>query len=180
MFCLVSQYASGSVHGRNSYIRCQDCPSVLPRPLLGKSVSKRIGSFIFSFKFPFKIGLYLYKCTIYDLAWNSVFMSGLVIQIATSICQLCYRNVFVGLLVLELPLLWIPLPPVIIELVLVPYSSWRSICYSNMLHCCVTILRCYKNVSFFPRTARIWYLLPIEYFPLTYDLNEFKTRVSYL
>ena len=68
MFCLVSQYASGSVHGRNSYIRCQDCPSVLPRPLLGKSVSKRIGSFIFSFKFPFKIGLYLYKCTIYDLA----------------------------------------------------------------------------------------------------------------
>ena len=143
-------------------------------------MSKRIGSFIFSFKFPFKIGLYLYKCTICDLAWNSVFMSGLVIQIATSICQLCYRNVFVGLLVLELPLLWIPLPPVIIELVLVPYSSWRSICYSNMLHCCVTILRCYKNVSFFPRTARIWYLLPIEYFPLTYDLNEFKTRVSYL
>ena len=141
---------------------------------------RELGPLFFLFKFPFKIGLYLYKCTIYDLAWNSVFMSGLVIQIATSICQLCYRNVFVGLLVLELPLLWIPLPPVIIELVLVPYSSWRSICYSNMLHCCVTILRCYKNVSFFPRTARIWYLLPIEYFPLTYDLNEFKTRASYL
>ena len=25
--------------------------------------------------------------------------------------------------------------------------------------------------SFFPRTARLWNSLPVEYFPLTYDIN---------
>ena len=41
----------------------------------------------------------------------------------------------------------------------------------------VTIPRCYKDVyvnSFFPRTARLWNSLPIECFPLTYDLNGFN------
>ena len=38
----------------------------------------------------------------------------------------------------------------------------------------VTIPRCYKNVyvdSFFLRTAKLGNSLPIECFPLTYDLN---------
>ena len=30
--------------------------------------------------------------------------------------------------------------------------------------------------SFFPRTARLWNSLPIEFFPLTYDLNGFKSK----
>ena len=37
-----------------------------------------------------------------------------------------------------------------------------------------TIPRCYKDVyvnSFFPHTARPWNSLPIECFPLTYDIN---------
>ena len=32
--------------------------------------------------------------------------------------------------------------------------------------------------SFFPRTARHWNSLPIEYFSLTYDLNDFKSRIN--
>ena len=40
--------------------------------------------------------------------------------------------------------------------------------------------RCYKDVyvnNFFPRTATPWNFLPVEYFPLTYDLNDFKSRI---
>ena len=45
----------------------------------------------------------------------------------------------------------------------------------------VTICRCYKDVyvnSFFPRTARLWNSLPIECFFLTYDLNDFNSRIN--
>ena len=58
------------------------------------------------------------------------------------------------------------------ELVSLPYSSWRSSCYSNSLHeFSVTICRCYRDVpgnSFFPCTARLWNLLSAKCFPLTY------------
>ena len=54
--------------------------------------------------------------------------------------------------------------------------------YSDRLHdFSVTIPRCYKDVyvnSFFPRTARLWNSLPIECFPLTYDLSGFKSRIN--
>ena len=56
----------------------------------------------------------------------------------------------------------------------------RSTCYSDKLHdFSATIPRCYKDVyvnSFFPRTAKLWNSLPIEFFPLTYDLSGFKSR----
>ena len=65
-------------------------------------------------------------------------------------------------------------------LVPLPYSRGRSTGYSDRLHeFCVTVARCYKDVyanSFLPRTARPWNSLPIECFPLTYDLNRFKSR----
>ena len=32
--------------------------------------------------------------------------------------------------------------------------------------------------SFFPHTARLWNSLPIECFPLTYDLRGFKSRIN--
>ena len=68
------------------------------------------------------------------------------------------------------------------ELVLLPYSRGRSTRYSNRLHdFSVTIPRCYKDVyvnSFFPRTARLWNSLPIECFPLTFDLSGFKSRIN--
>ena len=45
----------------------------------------------------------------------------------------------------------------------------------------VSIPRCYKDVSvnsFFSRAARFWNSLSIECFPLTYDLNGFKSRIN--
>ena len=68
------------------------------------------------------------------------------------------------------------------ELVPLPYSRGRSTRYSDRLHdFSVTIPRCYKDVyvnSFFPRTARLWNSLPIEYFPLTCNLNGCKSRIN--
>ena len=68
------------------------------------------------------------------------------------------------------------------ELVPLPYCRGRSTHYSDRLHdFSVTIPRCYKGVyvnSFFPRTARLWNSLPVECFPLTYDLSGFKSRIN--
>ena len=68
------------------------------------------------------------------------------------------------------------------QLVPLPYSRGRSSRYSDRLHgFSVTIPRCYKDVfvnSFFPRTARLWNSLPIECFPLTYDLSGFKSTIN--
>ena len=68
------------------------------------------------------------------------------------------------------------------QLVPLPFSRGRSTCYSDRLHdFSVTIPRCYKDVyvnSFFPHTARLWNSLPIERFPLTYDLGGFKSRIN--
>ena len=68
------------------------------------------------------------------------------------------------------------------QLVPLPYSHGRSTRYSDRLHdFSVTIPGCYKDVyvkSFFPRTARLWNSLPIECFPLTYDLSGFKSRIN--
>ena len=61
------------------------------------------------------------------------------------------------------------------ELVPLSYSREMSTRYSNRLHnFSIDIPRCYKHVyvnSLFPTTAILWNSLPIEYFPLTYDLN---------
>ena len=45
----------------------------------------------------------------------------------------------------------------------------------------VTIPRCRKDafvISFFPPTAGLWNFMPIECFPLTYDLSGFKSRIT--
>ena len=66
------------------------------------------------------------------------------------------------------------------QLVPLPFSQGKSTCYSDRLHYfSVTIPRCYKDVyvnSFFPRMAKHWNSLPIECFPLTYDLSGFKPK----
>ena len=68
------------------------------------------------------------------------------------------------------------------ELVPLPYPQGRSTCYSDSLHdFSVTVPGCYKDVyvnSFFPCTARLGNSLPIEYFPLTYGLSGFKSRIT--
>ena len=68
------------------------------------------------------------------------------------------------------------------QLVPLPFSRGGSTCYSDRLHSfSVTIFRCYKNVyvnSFFPCAARLWNSLPMECFPLTYNLNGLKTPIN--
>ena len=68
------------------------------------------------------------------------------------------------------------------ELVPLPYSRERSTCYSDRLNdFSVMIPRCCKDVyanSFFPCTVRLRNSLHIECFPLTYDLNGFKSRIN--
>ena len=68
------------------------------------------------------------------------------------------------------------------QLVSLPFSRCRSTHYSDRLHdFSVIIPRCCKDVyvnSFFPCTARLWNSLPIECFPLTYDLNGLRSRIN--
>ena len=68
------------------------------------------------------------------------------------------------------------------QLVQLPFSQARSTRYSDRLHdFSVTIPRSYKDVyvnSFFPQTAKFWNSLPIECFPLTYNLSGFKSRIN--
>ena len=66
------------------------------------------------------------------------------------------------------------------QLVPFPFSQGRSTRYSERLHgFLVTIPRCYKDVlCFFPRTAGLWNSLPIECFPLTFDLKGFHSRIN--
>ena len=68
------------------------------------------------------------------------------------------------------------------QLVPLPFSRWRSTRYSDTLHdFSVTIPGYYKDAyvcSFFPRTARPWNSLPIECFPLTYNLSGFKYKIN--
>ena len=68
------------------------------------------------------------------------------------------------------------------QLATLPYSRGRSTRYSDRLHdFSFTIPRSYKDVygnNFFPRTAKLWNSLPIECFPLTYDLNGFKSKIN--
>ena len=63
------------------------------------------------------------------------------------------------------------------QLVPLPFSRERCTRYPDKFHdFCVTIPRCYKGVyvsRFFPCTARLWNSLPMECFPLTYNLNGF-------
>ena len=70
------------------------------------------------------------------------------------------------------------------QLVRLPFSQRRCTRFSGILHAfSLTIPRCYKYVylnSFFPCTVRLCNSLPIERFPLTYNLNGFKSRISRL
>ena len=64
------------------------------------------------------------------------------------------------------------------QLVLLTCSRGRSTRYSDRL---ITIPRCYQDVyvnNLFLHTVRLWNSLPIECFPLTYNLNGFKSRIN--
>ena len=68
------------------------------------------------------------------------------------------------------------------ELVSPPQCCGMSTRYSGWLHdFSVTFPRCYKDFyvnSFILRTATLWNSLPTEFFPLTFDINGYKSRVN--
>ena len=68
------------------------------------------------------------------------------------------------------------------QLVPLPFSQGRSTRYSDRLHdFSVTIPICYKDVhvnSFFCCTAKLWNSLPIECFPLIYDLVALSPELT--
>ena len=128
-------------------------------------------------------------------------MSGLVLLAATCMCQVTDRNKYVGIFVICLQHFlnsWLIVEmnhlslssgyyfgrclSELVEMVVPLYSRWRSFYYSDKWHdFSVIIPRCYDNIyvnSFFPRIARLWNSLPAEYFPLTYDLYDFKCGVN--
>ena len=137
----------------------------------------------------------------YDHVWNTVVTSGLVPLVATWNCRQVAKTNMQDCF----PSLAASLEPLahrgnvasrslfyryyfgrcsseLAQLVPLPFSRGRSTRYSYRLHdFTVTLPRCYKDVyvnSFFPRTSRLWNSLPIKCFPLTYNLNGFKSRIN--
>ena len=132
----------------------------------------------------------------YGHTWKTVAMSGLMLLFATWNYWMSCKNGYAGLLVFTCCLsstlgslsslfYWYYFGKCSSELAqLGPLPSFqgRATHYSDRLHYfSVTIPRCYKDVyvnSFFPCTSRLRNFLPIECFPLTYDLNEFRSRIN--
>ena len=168
---------------------------------IAKTASKNIGALIRSVKFlsP-EVALYLYKSTIRPCieycchVWAgapSCYLD-LLYKLQKRICRIVGSSLAASLEplahrrnVASLSLFYSysfgRCSSELAHLFLLPFSRGRSTRYSDRLHdFSLTIPRCYKDVyvnSFFPRTAKLWNSLPIECFPLTYDLSGFKSRI---
>ena len=169
---------------------------------IAKTASKKIGTLIRSMKFlsP-EVALYLYKSTIRPCmeycchVWGgapSCYLD-LLDKLQKRICRIVGPSLAVSLErlahrrnVASLSLFYRyyfgRCSSELAQLVPLPFSRGRSTRYSGRLHVfSVTIPRCYKDVyvnSFVPCTAKLWNSLPIECFPLTYDLSGFKSRIN--
>ena len=169
---------------------------------IAKTASKKIGALIRSMKFLSPEGaLYLYQSTIWPCmeycchVWAGV--SSCYLELLDKVQKQICRTVGPSLAVSLEPLAhrrnvaslsffyryyFGRCSSELAQLVPLPYSRGRSTRYSDRLHdFSVTIPRCYKDVyvnNFFPRTARLWNSLPIECFPLTYDLSGIKSRIN--
>ena len=144
-----------------------------------KTASKKIGTLIRSLKFlcP-EVALYLHKSTIQPCmeyrchVWDGASICKTVgPSLAASLETLPHRR-NVASLSLFYRNYFRRYSSELAQLVPLPYFQGRSR---------RSIPRCYKDVyinSFFTRTARLWNCLPIECFPLTYDLNGFTSRIN--
>ena len=169
---------------------------------IAKSAFKKIGALIRSMKFLFpEVALYLYKSTIHPCmeycchVWAGAPSCYLELldklkkwicrtvgpSLAASLESLTHRQ-NVASLSLFYSYYFGRCSSELDWLVPLPFSRGRSTRYSDKLHdFSVTIARYYKDVyanSFFLRTAKLWNSLPIECFPLTYDLSGFKSRID--
>ena len=174
---------------------------------IAKTASKKTGDLIRSMKFlsP-EVALYLYKSTLRPCmeycchvwagapGWYLELLDKLQKQIcrtvgpslAASLEPLAHRQSQLKSAVASLSLFYRyycgRCSSELAQLVPLPFSRRRSSRYSDRLNdFSVTIPRCCKDVyanNFFPRTARLWNSLPIECFPLTYNLNDYKSRIN--
>ena len=167
---------------------------------IAKTASKKIGALIHSMKFPLlEVALYLYKSTIHQcMEYSCPVWAGapscyldLLDKLQKRICRIVGPSIAASLVplahrqnVASLSLFYRyyfgRCFSELAQLVPLPFSRGRSTRYSDRLYdFSVTIPRCYKDVnSFFPRTAKLWNSLPIECFPLTYDLSGFKSKIN--
>ena len=167
---------------------------------IAKTASKKIGALIRSMKFlSHEVALYVYESTIrlcmeycchvwagapscyLELLGKGQKRICKTVSLAASLEPLAHRR-NVASLSLFYRYYFGRCSSEVAQLVPLPYSRGRSTRYSGRLHdFSVTIPRCYKDVyvnNFFPRAARLWNSLPIECFPLTYDLSGFKSRIN--
>ena len=169
---------------------------------IAKTASKKIGALICSMKFlSTEVALYLYKSTISPCmkycchVWASAPSCYLELldKLQKQVCRIVgpllaasveplahHRNV--ASLYLFYRYYFGRRSSELAQLVPLSFSQGRSTRYSDRLHdFSVTIPRCYKDVyinTFFPYTVKLWNFLPIECFPLTYDLRGFKSRIK--
>ena len=158
---------------------------------IAKTASKKIGPLICSMEFfsP-EVALYLHRSTMHPcLEYCSA--PSCYLELLDMLQKLICRTVGPSLAASLEPLASLSLfyryylgrcSSGLAQLVPLPLSRGRSTCYSDRLHdFSVTIPRCYKDIyvnRFFPCPARICDSLPIECFPLTYDLDGFKSRIN--
>ena len=169
---------------------------------IAKTASKKIGALISSMKFLFpEVALYLYKYTVRPCmeycchVWAGALSCylDLLDKLQKRICRIVgpllagsLKALAHGRNVASLSLFYRcyfgRYSSELAQLVPLPFSRGRSTRYSERLHdFSITIPRCYKDVyvnSFFLRTAKLWNSLPIECFPLIYDLSGFKSRIN--
>ena len=162
-------------------------------------VSKKTGALIRLWSVFFLRLLFISMNRLYTHVWNTVVTSGLVPKLLLGIArqaakanmQVCWSFTSCFSWTLGLSLRSGQLTcflyryyfgrcsSELAQLVPLPFSRGRSTRYSDRLHdSSVSIPRCYKDVyvsSFFSGAARLWNSLPIECFPLTYELNAFKS-----
>ena len=166
---------------------------------IAKTASKKIGALIRSMKFLSReVALYLYKTTIRPCmeycchVWAGAHSCYLELldklqkricrivgsSLAASLEPLAHRRKAASLSVFY-RYYFRRCSSELAQLVPLPFSGGRSTRYSDKLHdFSGTSPRCYKDVyvnSFFPGTVELWNSLPIECFPLTYDLSVFKS-----
>ena len=169
---------------------------------IAKTAFKKIGALIRSLKFlsP-EVSLYLYKSTIHlcmELfchVWASA--PSCYLKLLDNLQKRIYRTVGPSLAASLEPLAhrrnvaslnlfyryyFGRCSSELAQLVSLPFSRRRSTFHSDRLHdFSVTIPRCYKDVyvnSCFPCADRFWNFLPVECFPLTYNLSGIKSRIN--
>ena len=158
---------------------------------LARTASKKIGALIRSMKF-LLLGWYFIVINLpFNLAWNTVVMSGLAFLINISTCWISCRNILL-LLNLWVVVEMLPLKIVIIiPLEDLDPNKLNQLLFIIIVGCLiviligytifVSILRCYKDFyinSFFPFTRILWNSLSVERFRKTCDQNCFKSSFN--